>query len=110
MEIHQNRYVRKLSNEEINKTSQRTWYLPHHLVFNEHNLNKIRIVFDAAAELDGVSLNKRLVTSPDLLNNLAGILLQFRNHKVAIATDIEAMYHQVRVSKSDAEPLKFLWQ
>ena len=30
--------------------------------------------------------------------------------KLIIAADIEAMYHQVRVSKSDAEALRFLWQ
>ena len=36
-----NGYARKLSNEKIDKTSQRTWYLPHHPVFNEHKPNKI---------------------------------------------------------------------
>ena len=105
-----NGYSRKLSNEEIEKTSQWTWYLPHHSVFNEHKPNKIRIVFDGAAEQDGMSLNKALLTDPDLLKNLNGILLLFRNHKVVIAADFEAMYHQVRVSKSDAEALRFLWQ
>ena len=64
--------------------------------------NKMRIVFDASGEYDGISLNKALLTGLDLLNNLVGVLLRFRNHKIAIAADIEAMYHQVRVSKSDA--------
>ena len=54
-------------------------------------------------------MNQALLTGPDLLNNLTGILFRFRNHKDVIAVDIEAMYHQVRVSKSDAEALRFLW-
>ena len=84
--------------------------MPHHPIFNEHKPNKIRIVFDAAVEHDGMSLNKALLTGPDLLNNLTGILLRFRSHEVGIATDIEAMYHQVGVSKSDAEALRLFWQ
>ena len=104
-----NGYATKLSYEEIDKTGQRTWYLPQQPVFNEHKSNKIRIVFNAAAERDGISLNKALLTGPDLLNKLTGTLLRFINHKVATAVDIEAMYHQVRVSKSDAETLGFLY-
>ena len=60
-----NGYARKLSNEKIDKTSQRTWYLPHHPVFNEHKPNKIWIVSDTAAEDDSMSLNKALLTGPD---------------------------------------------
>ena len=57
-----------------------------------------------------MSPNKSLLTGPDLLNNLTGILLRFKNHKAAIVEDIEAMYDQVRVSEADAEALRFLWQ
>ena len=51
-----------------------------------------------------------MLTGPDLLNNLDGVLLRFKNHKIAIAADIEAMYYQVRVSKSDANTLRFFLQ
>ena len=105
-----NGYAKKLTSEEIDKTSQRTWYLLHHPVFSEHKSNKIRTVFDAAAEHDDMSLNKAVLTSPALLNNLTGISLRFRNDKVVIAADIEAMNQQVRVSKSDAKVLRFFWQ
>ena len=79
-------------------------------VFNENKPNKIRTVFDAVGKHDGISLNKELLTGPDLLNNLDGVLLRFKNHKIAIAADIEAMYYQVRVSKSDANALRFFLQ
>ena len=84
--------------------------MPYDPVFNEHKPIKIKIVFGAAAEHDSMSLNKALLTDPDFLNNLAGILLRFRNHEVVIAADIETMYHQVRASKSNTEVLRFLWQ
>ena len=90
-----NEYARKLSKKEVDGLSRRTWYLLHHPVFNENKPNKMRIAFDAAGEYDGISLKKALLTSPDLLSNLVGVLLRFRNHKFAIAADIEAMCHQV---------------
>ena len=47
----------------------------------------------------GKSLNKALFTGPDLLNNLVDVLLQFRNHKIALVRDMEAMFHQVILTK-----------
>lgn len=35
---------------------------------------KIRVVFDPAVETDGVSLNKLLLSGPDLMNSLLGVL------------------------------------
>ena len=67
------------------------------------------MVFDAAAEYNGISLNKALMTGPDLLNSLVGVILRFRNYRVAFSADIEAMYHQVRVKSDDADALRFLW-
>ena len=37
-------------------------------------------------------------------------MLRFCKHKIAIAADIEAMYHQVKVTEKDADSLRFLWQ
>ena len=101
-----NAYAKKISKKEADEVSRRTWYLPHCPVFKENKPNKMRIVFDAATEYDGISFNKALLTSPDLLNNLAGVLLRFRNHNIAIAADIEAIYHQEMVSKSDINALR----
>ena len=50
-----------------------------------------------------------LMTGPDLVNSLVGILLRFGNGNVAISADVEAMYHQVRVPQEDADSLRFLW-
>ena len=50
-------YARKLTEDEAAARSPRTWYLPHHGVFHPRKPGKIRVVFDAAALHDGVSLN-----------------------------------------------------
>ena len=100
-----NGYARKLSKKEVDEVSRRTWYLLHHPVFTENKPNKMRIVLMQPENM--ISLNKALLTGPDLLNNLVGVVLRFRNHKFAIVADIEAMYHKVRVSKSDANSLRF---
>ena len=102
-------YAKKLTKEEREKVSDRTWYLPHHPVFHPRKPGKPRVVFDAAAQYKGKSLNSTLCTGPDLLNSLMGVLLRFRNHNIAIVADIEAMFHQVRVEPSDSDSLRFLW-
>jgi hypothetical protein len=51
----------------------RTWYLPHFAVKNPNKPGKIRVVFDAAAQFRGTSLNEEPFTGPDLLTSLIGI-------------------------------------
>ena len=70
-------YARQLSEREASKRSKVTWYLPHHPVLNVNKPNKVRVVFDAAAQFDGISLNERLYHGPDLTNNLVGVLRHF---------------------------------
>ena len=102
-------YARKLEPEEVYRTSHKTWTLPTFPVFHPQKPNKPRVVNDAAAEFHGVSLNKELLTGPDLLTLLVGVMMRARNGSVAISADIEAMFHQVRVSPEDADALRFLW-
>ena len=86
-----------------------TWYLPHHNVVNPNKPDKVRIVFDCAAEYKGTSLNKNILQGPDLTSKLIGVLLRFREHKVAVTGDTEAMFHQVHVTQRHRDVLRFLW-
>ena len=87
-----------------------TWFLPHHGVVNPHKPNKVRVVFDAAAEFRGVSLNKKLLRGPNYLASQVGVLLRFRREPVAISGDIRMMYHQVKVPKEQRAALSFIWR
>ena len=98
-----------MSEEELNKESKTHWYLPHHPVTSPTKPGKVRIVFDAAAECEGTWLNKNLLTGPDVANSLVGVLLRFRQGKIAFAADIEKMFPQIRVREEDQDSLRFLW-
>ena len=102
-------HARKLSPEEAANRGPRTWYLPHFAVVNPNKPGKVRIVFDAAAECEGTSLNKNLLHGPDYTNSLVGVLLRFREDNTALVADIESMFHQVKVREEDQDSLRFLW-
>ncbi|XP_057380662.1 uncharacterized protein LOC130703059 [Daphnia carinata] len=88
-------HARKLSAEEVDyRPAGRTWFLPHHPVISPKKPDKCRPVFDASAYYKGMSLNFALLKAPDLLTNLIGVLLRFRQHPMALSADIVKMFHQ----------------
>lgn len=93
---------------ELSSSSPR-WYLPHFGVYHPQKPDKIRVVFDSAAETKGTSLNKALLSGPDLTNNLLGILLRFRQDTVAFVADIEQMFHSFLVQEQHRDLLRFFW-
>ena len=84
-------------------------YLPHHPVSNENKPGKIWRVTNASSIFQGQSLNSNLSKGPDLLSNLVGIILRFQESHIAISSDIEQMFMQVKVAPSDRSYLRFLW-
>ena len=50
----------------------RCWYLPHHVVYHPNKPGKICVVFDLSAEFHGTSMNKALLSGPDLTNQIVG--------------------------------------
>ena len=95
--------------EDEEPVSSFCWYLPHHPVVNSRKPEKLRIVFNCAAKFMGISLNSMLMYGPDFFNRLDGVLTQFRADTFAIVSDIESMFHQVRVVPKDCDALRFLW-
>ena len=70
---------------------------------------KTRVVFDAAAKFNGISLNDRLLQGPSYINDLSGVFIRFRQDRVAFTADIEAMFYQTRVIEDDTDALRFMW-
>ena len=104
-------YVREVPKAELQTTrNANQWYLPHHPVINPNKPDKVRRVCNAASKYMGTSLNDELLTGPDILNNLLGILIRFRQHPIAITADVEAMFLQVEVTEEDQRVLRFLWR
>ncbi|XP_043246546.1 uncharacterized protein LOC122394053 [Amphibalanus amphitrite] len=101
-------HASKVSGEQ--RTHGRTWYLPHHAVQNPNKPGKVRVVFDAAARCGGTSLNDNLITGPNNLNSLAGVLMRFRQGRVPIASDVKQMFHQITIRADDRHAQQFLWR
>ena len=91
-----------------NPAPEKIWYLPHHPVTNSNKPGKVRRVANAAYVFKKQSLNKNLLSGPDLLNNLVGLLLRFRQDSVAEKADIEAMFRQICIRTEDQSCLRFL--
>lgn len=102
-------HAQRMTQEEAKVITPKTWYLPHHADVNPNKPGKVRVVFDAASKFDGVSLNNKLQTGPDLLNSLVRVLMRFRTGRIGVMADIEQMFHQVRVCE-DRDSLRFLWR
>ncbi|XP_052873633.1 uncharacterized protein LOC128278951 [Anopheles cruzii] len=110
MEAHEAKgYIRRLTEKEVNAKGPRDWYLPIFPVINPNKPDKIRIVFDAAAEVNGVSLNKCLLTGPDQLSSLPSVLHRFREHGIAVVGDIREMFFQVKMKAEDQRSQLFYW-
>ena len=68
-------YINKI--EDMEDKPDKVWYLPHFPVLRpDKNTNKTRIVFDASAQQDGVSLNDTIHQGPKLQNDLFAVLLR----------------------------------
>ena len=105
----QNNYAELVPQNKTQIERKAVWYIPHHGVYHPKKPHKIRVVFDCSAQFEGESLNKHLLQSPDLTNNLTGVLCRFRRELVAVMCDIEAMFYQVKVPEDCRDLLRFLW-
>ncbi|XDV46694.1 hypothetical protein PO909_014534 [Leuciscus waleckii] len=83
------------------------WYIPHHGVYHPKKPGKLRVVFDCSAKFCCISLNDTLLTGPDMIHSLVGVLFRFRKEKVIC--DIERMFHQFFVRPDNRSYLRFLW-
>lgn len=103
-----NGYAEMVPQDQLEPRDGSVWYLPHHGVYHPRKLS-LRVVFDCGASYKGTSLNSQLLQGPDLTNSLFGVLTRFREETVALTTDIQAMFHQVKVSDKHVDFLRFLW-
>lgn len=73
-------------------------------VINVNKPVKVLVVFDCAAQYIGTSLNSQLL-HPDLTNSLVGVVIRFRQEKVAMASDVPPSSSY----ENECEALRFIW-
>ncbi|XP_076298327.1 uncharacterized protein LOC143217672 [Lasioglossum baleicum] len=88
------------------------YYLPHHGVLREASATtKLRVVFNGSMpSSNGKSINDFLLRGPNLLPNLADVLLRWRRHAFVFSADIEKLYRQILVHPEDRRWQRILWQ
>ena len=77
------------------------WCLQHHPVISDTKTTKVRIGYNSAAKVNGISLNDLLEKGFTLLNDLTGKLLRFRKFKYAVARNISKMFLQNLLHPND---------
>ena len=105
--------VRVVSEQEFENFDGHVNFLPHLAALNPRSESTpVRICFDASRpQGGGPSLNQVLAKGPDrYLNNLAGVIINFREGRVAAKGDVAKMYNCIQLTKEDAFLQCFLWR
>ena len=100
-------HVEPVPYDQLNPQEGKAWWIP--VIHVAQARKKSRIVFDASASYGKTSLNDQLLQGPDRNNNLRGVLMRFRNGPVAVSADVEAMFHNFYLPKSDRDYVRFYW-
>ncbi|KAL3075945.1 hypothetical protein niasHS_012862 [Heterodera schachtii] len=90
--------------EPAARTGAREHFIPHHAVVTP---KKLRVVYDASVH--EASLNELLLPGPNLVPELAGVLLRFRAATCPVLRYIEKAFLAVGLKDEDREVAKFLW-
>ena len=96
----------------MSKPCHKVYYLPVHAVHKTTSTTmKLRLVFEASVRSStGVLLNDQLLVGPTVHAPLIGMLLRFRQHRVALTTDISRMYRPVLLPEAQHDLHRFVWR
>lgn len=105
-DMFQKNFAEVVPDSELVPKGRQVRYIVHHGIYHMQK-NKLRVVFDCSLKYLGVSFNDKLMQGPDLTNSLLGVLIRFRERKIAFIGDIEKIFYQVEVPKKDCEFMRF---
>lgn len=103
--------ARKLTQTEVNNYRGPIHYISHHDVLkSDSKSTPVRIVFNSSASYMGEELNEYWAKGPELLNNLLGILVRFRENEIGFIGDVKKMYNTVKTRTIEQHTHRFLWR
>ena len=93
------------------KKEEKAWYLPHFAIVRpEKTTTKTRVVFDASAKFNGLSLNDFICQGSKLQRDIFNVLIHFRRFPVALVCYIAEMHLRIGISTSSRPFHPFLWR
>ncbi|XP_046142523.1 uncharacterized protein LOC114881403 [Osmia bicornis bicornis] len=109
LEYEQLGHMVRLNNDSIISPFQ--YFLPHHGVLKlGSTTTALRVVFNGSSPTSSeYSLNDLLHTGPNLMLNIADLLIWIRRYKHLFATDVTKMYRQIKVHPDDWSLQQILW-
>jgi hypothetical protein len=75
-----------------------------------HSTTPIRLCMNSSLKYAGISLNDVLMKGPSALNDIFGVTLGFRKHKVGFVKDLSKFYQSVEVIERDQHLRRVLWR
>ena len=90
----------------------KTYYIAHQMALNPQSKSTpVRTFFNSSQVYRGYSLNSSCSLGPeDIMNNMTGILLRFREDIVGAQGDITKMYYMIRISIDGQMMQLFIWR
>ena len=102
------KFCRKSTKEEIKNYKGPVHYIPHNAIVRpEKKSTPVRMVFNSSSVFE---LNDYSMNGLNMLNNLFGVVLRFREKEVALVGDISKVYHRVLIPTHDQHVHCVLWR
>ena len=95
-----------MSDKEIKQWKEdgnKCYYIAHQMVINpDSKSTQVQVVFNSSQVYKCYSQNSSIDLGPDIMTNLQGVLLRFRESLYAAQGDMKKMFYSVRVTKKEA--------
>ena len=79
-------------------------------IIHESSSTPFRLVINPSLKFHGLSPNDVWMKGPNALNDMWGILLRLRTHKIALIADIKKMYNQIRTTPKEKHMRRVVWR
>ena len=100
-----------LERAKVDLDQEEQFFLPGFIVTRETTHGKTyRYVMNGAKEFKGKSLNDHLLPGPNLMNNLAEVLVRFRRNNFVLTCDIQHMFLGILVAPRDRKFLRIIYR
>ena len=109
-ELEEKDYIEQV--ETSAPTNNVVYYMPYRgIIKQDSNTTKCRLVMDASSKPSAshVSLNQTLYQGPNLIVELALLLLRFMIGTFGSVSDIEKAFLRILISEKDRDAMRFFW-